>query len=335
AGEARPREEGYGYGSLQDRARAAGGRPHEQQRSRLPAPVPPMPGLPPLDPRPPRRPPQAHEPLATRARKSLAREVREFHGHLWGSGSGMLMVWVINLMTSPDFLWAVFPTLGMGMGLLGHARRVHDRGATWQQIIGREKTPELSPDEVRALGPAGLASQFAGSDVLAGPHGEAVRRAAADRLAIDEVLSRLSKAELGMIPDVAPTAQALVERVASVATTLHRLDADVSGASLEALEARTQHVRAEPASADQARRLMLLERQQATLRELADRRTTLHSQLESAQLALANLKFDLYKLRSAGIAAGLADVNSATQQARAVSRDIGHAVEAAREIERL
>jgi serine/threonine-protein kinase len=138
-----------------------------------------------------------------------------------------------------------------------------------------------------------------------------------------------------MIPDVAPTAQALVERVASVATTLHRLDADVSGASLEALEARTRHVRAEPASADQARRLMLLERQQATLRELADRRTTLHSQLESAQLALTNLKFDLYKLRSAGIAAGIADVNSATQQARAVSRDIGHAVEAAREIERL
>jgi serine/threonine-protein kinase len=80
---------------------------------------------------------------------------------------------------------------------------------------------------------------------------------------------------------------------------------------------------------------MLLERQLATVRELRERRATLHGQLESAQLALANLKLDLYKLRSAGIAAGLADLTSATQQARAVSRDIGHAVEAAREIERL
>ena len=325
------------YGSLQDRARASGRRPHEQERSRVHPPALVGPQLPPLNPRPSRRGVAERErhPLDEKREKPLSRAVGDFQRHLWGTGSTLMTVWVVNAMTSPEFWWAMFPTVGMGMGLIGHAMRVRGRGANWRQLFGREKVPALSSEEVRRMGPDGMAASLVPREILDGPFGDAVRRAAADRMAIDDVLTRLSKAELGMIPDVAPTAQALVERIAGLASTVHRLEADLSGASMEALEARIARVRQEPPSDDQARRLMLLERQQSTLRELADRRTALQGQLESAQLALANLKLDLYKLRSAGIAAGLADVNSATQQARAVSRDIGHAVEAAREIERL
>lgn len=324
------------HGSLQDRARAEGRAPHHQERSRVRPPVPVGPALPPLNPRPSRRElADRIERAAAPREKPLVQEVHGFHRHLWGTGSGVLVCWAVNLMTSPEFLWAVFPTLGMGMGLLGHATRVRGRGANWRQLFGREKTPALSRDEVRKLGPDGVAAGLVGRDVLDGPYGDAVRRAAADRMAIDDVVMRLSKAELAMIPDVAPTAQALLDRIAALASTLHRLELDLSGASMEALEARLGHVRSESASADQARRLMLLERQQQTLRELGERQAAIQGQLESAQLALGNLKLDLYKLRSAGIAAGIADVTSATQQARAVSRDIAHAVEAAREIERL
>jgi len=268
-------------------------------------------------------------------RKSVGREVGEFRKHLWSSGTGIAICWAINLMTSPDFAWAVFPTIGMGMGILGHASRVKGRGLSWAQLIGRQPVPELDADEVSRLGPDGIAATLATPDVLQGPYGAAVRRAASDSIAIADVLKRLSKTERGMIPDVAPTAQALTDRVGALATTLHRLDTDLSGASLDALEERLARVRAEPESADQARRLMLLERQQSTLQELKERRGVLVGQLESAQLALGNLKLDLYKLRSAGAAAGLDDVHSATQQARAVSRDIGHAVDAAREVEGL
>jgi serine/threonine-protein kinase len=80
---------------------------------------------------------------------------------------------------------------------------------------------------------------------------------------------------------------------------------------------------------------MLLERQRATLADLLERRRALHSQLESAGLALENLKLDLYKLRSAGITASISDVTSATQQARAVSREIGHVLEAAEDVRKL
>ncbi|MBA3889342.1 MAG: hypothetical protein H0X64_02320 [Gemmatimonadaceae bacterium] len=323
------------HGSLQDRARAEGRAPHQQERSRVRPLAPVGPQLPPLNPRPSRRELAERPAREGRVDKPLVQEVHGFQKHLWGTGSGILVCWAVNLMTSPEFLWAIFPTLGMSMGLLGHATRVRGRGANWRQLIGREKTPALSPDELRKLGPEGIAAGIVGRDVLDGPYGDAVRRAVTDRMAIDDVLSRLSGTELGMIPDVGPTTQALVDRIAALATTLHRLELDLSGASVDALDARLARVRGEPESPDQSRRVMLLERQQQTLRELAERREAIQGQLESAQLALGNLKLDLYKLRSAGIAAGIADVNSATQQARAVSRDIAHALEAAREIERL
>ena len=39
---------------------------------------------------------------------------------------------------------------------------------------------------------------------------------------------------------------------------------------------------------------------------------------------LQNLKLDLLKLRSSGIGSSIEDITSATQEARALSREIGH-----------
>jgi hypothetical protein len=79
----------------------------------------------------------------------------------------------------------------------------------------------------------------------------------------------------------------------------------------------------------------LLERQRSSISELIERRSVLVSQLESAGLALQNLRLDLLKLRSSGLESAMSDVASATQEARALSREIGHAVDAVREVRRL
>ena len=79
----------------------------------------------------------------------------------------------------------------------------------------------------------------------------------------------------------------------------------------------------------------MLERQRATLRDLLERRSALLTQLESASLALENLKLDLVRFRSAGVSSALEDVTSATQEARAVSRDLGHLLDAQDEMRRL
>ena len=88
-------------------------------------------------------------------------------------------------------------------------------------------------------------------------------------------------------------------------------------------------------SPEGARQLALLQRQRATLDELEERRAALARQLDSAGLALGNLRLDLVKLRSSGLQSALTDVSTATQEARALSREIGILLESAAEAGKL
>jgi serine/threonine-protein kinase len=264
-----------------------------------------------------------------------------FRRKLAGNVTTMGLLAGINLLTVPEFWWFLFPTAFMTVDILSKAGSLWADGVGFREVFGRRRRQALGSgtsvvnDAASAEGPDQYAARLVPAEVLNGPHGRAVRRAAADRAAILDVVARLEKPDREMIPDVAPTVEALAQRVGSLAATLHRLDEDVSGSSLASLDQRLVALRAEPESADRERRLMLLERQRVTLSDLLDRRRALHSQLESAGLALENLKLDLYKLRSAGITASISDVTSATQQARAVSREIGHVLEAAEDVRKL
>ena len=249
----------------------------------------------------------------------------------------------VNVLTSPHFMWFIFPSVFIFLGVASHAGRLWADGISLSRLFSRGT---LSDDSARTTTPAlptanqveQAALRLAPAHVLAGPHGEAVRRAADDRMTVEETLNRLEPSEREMIPDVLPTVIALSERVGSLATTLHGLDADVSASSVSSLEQRLKSLRAEAGetpSPEQERRIALLERQRATIAELTDRRRVLASQLESAWLALRNLRLDLLKLRSSGLGSAMSDLSSATQEARAISRDIGHAVDAVGEVRRL
>jgi serine/threonine-protein kinase len=197
----------------------------------------------------------------------------------------------------------------------------------WQEAV-RQADPR--PRDVVL---ADDAARLVGESVLAGPHGRAVRGAVADRMAVRETLAKLSPADRALLPDIAPTIDGLVARVAELAQSLHRLDGDVSPDHLPALDARLRAAEAEPASSpDRERKLQLLQRQRASLVELMDKRSTLAAQFESAQLVLQNIKLDLIKLRSKGVGAALGEVSNATQEARALSRDIQYALDAAAEV---
>jgi serine/threonine-protein kinase len=244
---------------------------------------------------------------------------------------------VVNVVTSPHFFWFLIPSAVMTVGILSRAGRLWADGVPLGKLFtrggGGDARALPAPREA-----ADAALRLASAEVLAGPYGEAVRRAAGDRAAAHDLLARLAPAEREMIPDVGPTVDSLAERVGSLALTLHRLDADVGGAAVPALEERIATLRREAGDAptsEQERRIALLDRQRASIAELSERRGTLAAQLESAALALQNLRLDLLKLRSSGLGGAMTDVNSATQEARAASRDIGHAVDAVREVKRL
>jgi serine/threonine-protein kinase len=174
--------------------------------------------------------------------------------------------------------------------------------------------------------------KLAPREILESPHGAAIRRAAEDRAAILDILAHLPKADRALLPELEPTVKALVERVVHVARMLHGLEQSIDIQLIDDLDARIAAVEGDTPSPDAERRLSLLRRQRATLEELALRRAALARQLDSAGLALGNLRLDLIKLKSSGLQSALSDVSTATQEARALSREIGLVLDAAAEV---
>ena len=124
-----------------------------------------------------------------------------------------------------------------------------------------------------------------------------------------------------------------------LAQALHRMEGDVSSTAVESLDRRIADLAAAgtegPQAGERERTRQLLDRQRATLTDLAARRDTLRAQMESAALLLQTMKLDLFKLRSAGVSNAMDDVTNATQEARALSREIGTVLEAAEEVRSL
>ncbi len=270
-------------------------------------------------------------------------KIRRFRRKLAGYGTTIALLSIVNAMFTPGFPWVLFPAIGMGIGLIGRAASLWADGVRWRQVFGSEaraalqRAYERPPDDQRRLTSSARsgrddAEQLAPRDVLRGAYGGAVRRAASDRAAVREAVAKLSKVDRDMIPDVAPTVDALADRVGALSQALHRMDSDVTPESLADLDARIAECDARPESKERNQRLELLQRQRATLSDLVSRRETLLTQLESASLMLQNMRLDLIALRSAGVQSALDDVLNATQEARALSRDIGHVLDAARQV---
>ncbi|MBC7843512.1 MAG: hypothetical protein H7099_14415 [Gemmatimonadaceae bacterium] len=178
-------------------------------------------------------------------------------------------------------------------------------------------------------------SQLAPPDVVMSAHGERLRLAVDDRTAIRQQMARLGGDEQAILPDVIPTVEALVARIAELAGALHQLDRDMGAAGDGSLDARISELRGRGIG-DSDRTLSLLVRQRQSLSDLEGRRSTLRSQLESASISLQNLRLDVLRLGSLGLQSpALREVGQATEQARALSRDLAYLLEGAREADRV
>ena len=177
--------------------------------------------------------------------------------------------------------------------------------------------------------------KLAPREVLDSPYGPAIRRAVEDRAAIMDIVAKLSKVDRALLPDIDPAVKGLVDRVAQLAQMVYRLEQSIDTRLLGELNGRIAEMEGETTTPEAQRRLSLLQRQRTTLEELVQRRTTLARQLDNAGLALGSLRLDLIKFRSSGLESALSDVSSATQEARALSKEIGAVLEAAAEVKGL
>ena len=269
--------------------------------------------------------------------------IRSFRMHVARVGTSAAILAGINFVTSPFVPWFLVPAAFMSLSVLRRGGSLWADGIRFRDVFGKDA--RLPANGVRGTAgvpalqgpPPNAAPQRAAAlvppDILSGPHGSHVLRAAEDEFAILDAMGRLSQADREMIPDVKPTVDSLVERIASLVQSLHRLDYDVTPDSLARLDGRIAAAAAEPESDEREKKLSLLRRQRATLGDLLGRRESLLTQLDSTALMLQNIRVDLIALRNAGVQSSMDDV-SATQEARALSRDIGHVLDAAKEVRR-
>ena len=233
-------------------------------------------------------------------------------------------------------IWMTRRTIARGRSLRASGlrlRRVYGMLRTKWVVAppAREETPlpaarTLTQRQLRKLVPAAS---------LDTPEGRLVQQAAEDRAAIVAIYRKLPRASRSQVRDVQGTANALVQRVAHLAQALHRLDESIDPALVARLDARLAELRADRGSLEGERRIELLERQRDSMQELIAQRAILARQLDSAALALGTLRLDLVRFRASGHQASLRDLTLATQQGRALSRDIGNALAAMDEVGKL
>ncbi len=222
----------------------------------------------------------------------------------------------------PFYMWFRVRRRAISLRASGLKMRRVFNAATARAVM-RAYMPQTSDKQLAKLAPR---------EVLESPRASAIRRAVEDRAAIMDLLNTLSKADRALLPEIEPTVDALVARVAHLVQLLYRLDGDIDPSLIPELDTRIAGARLDQSS-DGQRRLALLQRQRDTAEELTRRHAALTRQIESAGLALGNLRLDLIKLRSSGLEA-MPGASSAgvTQEARALSRQIALALEAAAEV---
>jgi serine/threonine-protein kinase len=254
--------------------------------------------------------------------------VQKVRGHFARWAAVSIGCFFINVATGLDAPWFIFPTAGMGIGLLTNYAKLWQAGYSWRDVLNRPP----APDAIQAPGQKARATLTQPKREEFGIHYQSVLQVFEDRKAIQALLARLPASDREQLPDVAGTADGLYEKALEMARTLHSMDANLNADGLARIEERLAKVSEEPEGEERNRRATLLEQQKRAYEDLIGRRGMVADRLESSVLAMQNMRFDLLRLKSMGIGAVGGDLTMATQQARALSRDVDHAIAAASEV---
>ena len=249
----------------------------------------------------------------------------------WASVSGSLFV--LDVVTGNHVpSWSlVVAGIMAAVSLVPKFVHLWQAGYSWRDVLNRPPAPDavearLGPGRNRpSVLPPPAPDEF-------GDHAAVVQQARSDRQAILKIVEKLPTSERKLLPDIVATADALLNRAEELARVMHVMSGGVEEGAVGRLEGKITATESQPPGPERDRQLNLLQRQRQALLDLGTRRRQVAEQLESCGLAMQNVRFDLLRLKSAGVAAVLSDLTQATQKARVLSREVDHVIAAAGEI---
>ncbi len=239
---------------------------------------------------------------------------------------------LLNVATGLNGPWFLFVAGGMGIPLLKSYAQLWQAGYSWRDVLNRPPAPDAIEAGTPGKGGKARRSLAAPREAEYGKYYERVRQVHTDRAAILGMMQRLSPADRQMLPEVVETTDGLYSRALDMAKTLNDLDQGFSAESPDRIKARLEELSNQAQSEERDRQFRLLEQQFRSALELSGRRQAIADRLESSILALQNVRFDLIRVRSAGVGEVVGDLTQATQAARALSRDVDHLIAAAAEV---
>jgi hypothetical protein len=245
----------------------------------------------------------------------------------WAAVTGGCLL--LNLATGiTNGPWFLFVAAGFGFPLLKSYSQLWQAGYSWRDVLH----PPPAADAVKLPGAKGRKVITPPVESEYGAHYAKVSQVYTDRQFIIALMEKLPASDRQMLPEIVETADDLYQRALELGKTLNDIDANFGQDTPERVRQRLELLRAQPEGPERDRQIDIYEKQLRTATELADRRNKIAARLESSVLAMQNMRFDLLRLRTAGVGAVLGDLTQATQQARAISRDVDHAIAAASEV---
>ena len=244
----------------------------------------------------------------------------------WAAATGGCFL--LNLATGiTNGPWFLFVAAGFGFPLLKSYSQLWQAGYSWRDVLN----PPPAADAIKIPGAKGRKALAAPVAAELGAYYERMNHILDDRKNILRMMQQLPEADRKQLPEVVETAERLYESASDLARTLHDMDQSFGTGAANRIRSQLDMLSLREESEERNRQIGILERQVKTALELTSKRDALLQRFESSELAMRNLRLDLIKLRTGGIGA-LNDVTSATQQARAISRDVENLTAAASEI---
>jgi serine/threonine-protein kinase len=258
--------------------------------------------------------------------------VRKFRSNFasYVSVNGGLLL--LNVYTGLGEPWFLVPAVFWGIGLASQYGKLWSSGYSMRDVLNRPAAVDALPSPTAAGGGGGRRQLPEATSGDFGKYAGQLEQLRKDHSAIVRLVERLPASERAMLPDVVPTVDSLFERASELARMLQQMEGTIDGDAITSLDGRIESLEQGTDGPERDRRLDLLKRQRESLAELLGRQGKVEAQLESCVLAVQNMRFDLLRLRSAGVQEVLGDLTSATQAARAMQIDVEAALDAAGEI---